>query len=212
MEFSQDQKKIAHEMFLGPKTIEEISRKAGLSQSVVSKELKELIKLNFVAVSGYPSKYYLKKEIQSELERRKEISLEDKNMVRLKAIIEVQALLEESALKSLKEVENALRADTDFTIYDISIAKPLKQEEKFSSYLEANLSVRDFKALVKLMYFFGPTSVEVLKPAKIEVLMADLQEGLMEMAEMIQAYNYYIIKLMNKKEIETFQKQLFGNR
>ncbi len=206
--FSAEQSKISHGLFLGPKTIEELAKSTGFSVPVLSRELKVLIKMGFVGVSGYPSKYSLKKEIQQELSRRKELSLEDKNMVRLKAVIEVQALVEESAVKSLESVEKGLREQDDFTIYSINVAKPLKQEEKFSSYLEVDLSVKDFKALVKLMYFFGPTSVEVLKPSKMEVSMHDLQEGLMEMAEMIQAYNYYILKLMNKKELEEFQRKL----
>ena len=208
--FSDNQKKISHSLFLEPKTIEELSKSTGFSGPVLSKELKVLIKAGFVTVSGYPSKYSLKNDIAQELSRRKELAAGDKNMVRLKAIIEVSALLEESAAKSLEEVEKGIRGQPDFTIYSISTAKPLKHDEKYSSYLEADLSVKDFKALVKLMYFFGPTSVEVLKPGKIEVSMADLQDGLGEMAEMIQAYNYYILKLMNKKEIEDFQKKLMG--
>ena len=180
--FSDNQKKISHSLFLGGKTIEELSKATGFSGTELSKELKALIKAGYVTVFGYPSKYSLKNEIQQELSRRKELSAEDKNMVRLKAIIEVTALLEESAVKSLEEVEKGIREQEDFIIYSISTAKPIKHDEKFSSYLEADLSVKDFKALVKLMYFFGPTSIEVLKPHKIEISMADLQDGLGEIA------------------------------
>lgn len=206
--FSENQKKIAHSLFLGSKTSEELSEKLEIPFPEVSKELKGLLKLNLVTVSGYPSKYFLKKEIQGELMRRKELSADDKNPLRLKIIIEVQALIEESALKSLKQVEDGLKSDKDFIVYDTFFAEPMKQDEKFSSYLEANLSVKDFKSLVKLMYFFGPTSIEVLKPQKMEVSLSDLQDGLNDMAEMIQSYNYYILKLMNKKELEEFQKKL----
>lgn len=208
--FSNEQKRIAHVIFrFGPRTIEEISQKVGMPADAVSRELKDLLKQKLVSVSGYPPKYSLKKEIGQELNRRKEMSSQDQNSLRLKMIIDVQALVEEACTKSLSEVEKALRSDKDFLIYDIVTASPVKHEESYTSYLEANMSVKDFKALVKLMYFFGPTTVEVLKPKKFEIGMDDLQEGLMDMAEMIQAYNYYILKNMKKDELERFQKKLF---
>lgn len=209
--FSPEQKRIAHAMFRGgPKTIEELHKGLGLSFDVLSKELKELLKMKLVVVEGYPSKYSLKKEILEELKRRKDLSEDDANQLRLRVIIDVQALVEEVATKSLNEVEKALQADSDFTIYELVKAQPIKKDETVTSYLEADLSVKDYKSLVKLMYFFGPTSVEVLKPKKLEISMSDLQEGLMDMAEMIQAYNYHILKNMKKDELERFQKKLLS--
>lgn len=208
--FSSEQKRIAIALLHGgPQTIEELNSSVGLSFDVLSKELKELVKLKLLIADGYPLKYSLKREIMEELKRRKSISMDDENPLRLKVVIDVQALVEEVAEKSLNEVEKALRAEKDFTVYDLFKAKPIKQGDTVTSYLEADVSVKDFKSLVRLMYFFGPTSVEVVKPRKLELSIDDLQEGLMDMAEMIQAYNYHVLKTMKKDELESFQKKLF---
>lgn len=208
--FSNEQKRIALALLHGgPQTIEELNGSLGVPFDVLSKELKELVKLKLLIVDGYPLKYSLKKEIMEELKRRKSISMDDENPIRLKVVIDVQALVEEVAEKSLTEVEKALRAEKEFTVYDIFKAKPMSQGDTVTSYLEADLSVKDFKSLVRLMYFFGPTSVEVIKPKKLELSIDDLQEGLMDMAEMIQAYNYHVLKTMKKSELESFQKKLF---
>ena len=63
--------------------------------------------------------------------------------------------------------------------------------------------------MVKFMYFYGPTSVEVLKPQKVVLAMDDLQDALMEMAEMIQSYNEAMLKSMAKSELEDFAKNLY---
>ncbi len=208
--FTNDQKRIALALAGGPKTIDELNKGLGMPFDVLSKELKELLNLKLAVVEGYPSKYHLKKEIINEIKRRKEVSLDDSNPLRLKIIIDVQALVAEAATKSLNEVEKKLKADNDFTIYDIFKAEPIKHEEYFTSYLEINLSVKDFKSLVKLMYFFGPTSLEVLKPKKFEIPMSDLQDGLMDMAEMIQSYNMHILKSMRKDDLERFQRKMMS--
>lgn len=207
--FSSEQKRIAIALLHGgPQTIEELNSSVGLPFDVLFRELKGLVKLKLLVVEGYPLKYALKKEIAAELQRRKELSLDDENPIRLKVVIDVQAIVEEVAQKSLAEVEKALRAEKEFTVYDIFTAKPISHGETVTSYLEADISVKDFKSLVRLMYFFGPTSVEVVKPRKLELSIDDLQEGLMDMAEMIQAYNYHVLKTMKKSELESFQKKL----
>lgn len=207
--FSSEQKRIAMALLHGgPQTIEELNGSVGISFDVLSKELKGLVKLKLLVADGYPLKYSLKKEIMEELKRRKNLSMDDENPIRLKVVIDVQAIVEEVAEKSLAEVEKALRGEKDFIVYTIFKAKPINHGETVTSYIEADVSVKDFKSLVKLMYFFGPTSVEVVKPRKLEVSIDDLQEGLMDMAEMIQAYNYHVLKTMKKTELESFQKKL----
>jgi len=74
--------------------------------------------------------------------------------------------------------------------------------------LASSFSVKDFPALVRLVYFFGPTTIEVLRPAKLEIPVEELQDGIMDMVEMVQSYNYHILKLMNKKELDEFQRKL----
>jgi len=62
------------------------------------------------------------------------------------------------------------------------------------------------------MYFYGPSSVEVLKPAKFDIRADDLQDGLMDMAEMIQAYNSHVLQLMGRKELAEFNSRLYDKK
>jgi len=132
--------------------------------------------------------------------------------MRIKAIIEVKAIEESFLEKHMSEIEQKLKDSKDYTVYDIFRAKPMHSEGYYSSYLEANLSAKDFTALVKFMYFFGPSSVEVLKPAKVTLAMDDLQDALMEMAEMIQSYNHAMLKSMNKEELADFSRKLYSSK
>ena len=109
----------------------------------------------------------------------------------------------------MTELEKKLKSDKNYMLYDVYRAEPVEEDGHYSAYLEINLSARDFTSMVKFMYFFGPTSVEVLKPKKVVLAMDDLQDALMEMAEMIQSYNMAMLKSMNKDELENFAKGLY---
>ena len=207
--FTEEQKRIAVLLFQSPKTAEELSNKLNAKQEELGKELKEMLKLKLIAQEGYPPKYKLKQEIYKEVMRRKEIEAEDRFKLRLKIMIEAQAIEQEILKKQMKEIEAALRKEKDFTVYDVKHAKAIKSREYYSTYAEVNLSVRDFKSLVKLMYFYGPVSVEVIKPSRYEIAISDLQDGLMDMADMIQSYNQYVLKLMNRKELNEFYNKLY---
>ena len=43
--FTENQKKISHSLFLGPKTLDELNEKLDLSVNDISKEIKDLLKL-----------------------------------------------------------------------------------------------------------------------------------------------------------------------
>ncbi|MEM4326547.1 MAG: hypothetical protein QXZ13_00030 [Candidatus Diapherotrites archaeon] len=203
------QKKIGFQLVSSPKSPEEISRLLGVSIAEVNSALKEMLKLGLVKVEGYPQKYFLAPEILERVKARKEISEKDPFELRLKAIIEFKAVEETFLFKNMSEIESKLRAEKDFTIYDIFKAKPLQSGVHFSSYLEVNFSIKDFTKIIYFMYFYGPTSVEVIKPNKIVIAMDDLQDALMYMAEMIQSYNEAMLKYIAKEELEDFAKSLY---
>jgi hypothetical protein len=85
----------------------------------------------------------------------------------------------------------------------------VKVEEHYSTFVEINLSVQDFRALVRLMFFYGPTSVEVIKPQKIEFALDDFQDGLLDLGEMIHGYSEYIMGLLSRQQIEEFNQRLY---
>jgi len=207
--FTEEQKKIALLLLYSPKTVEDMNKQLNIPFDDLNKNLKKMVKLKLVKVEGYPQKYKLMENIVEAVKRRKEVQETDPFDLRLKAIIEFKAVEEEFLKKSMDELEEGIKKEKTFTIYDIFRAEAIKEDTQYTSYLEINFSAKDFTALVKFMYFFGPSSIEVLKPKKVVLAMDDLQDALMEIAEMVQTYNQAMLKSMNKDELDEFAKNLY---
>jgi len=210
--FNEDQKRISLLLLHKPKTIEELNKQLNIPHSQLNNELKEMLKVGVLEKEGgFPTKYKLKSSITEAVLKRKEIEAGDENrLLRLRAIIEASAIEQELLEKSLKKIEAALKKEENFTVYDCILQKTIKEGEHFHSYLEVNLSVKNFQALMRLMLFFGPTSVEIIKPEKYELSIQEMQDGLMDLAEMVHAYNDYLLKQMNKRDLEEFHNKLFS--
>ncbi len=207
--FTEEQKKIALVLMAAPKTVDELSKQLNLPYDDLNDNLRQMLKLKLVKVEGYPQKYKLMDNIVEAVKRRKEIQEHDPFDLRIKAIIEFKAVEKDFLKKHMDETQEKLGKEKDYTLYDSYRAEPEKEENHYSAYLELNLSAKDFTSIVKFMYFYGPTSVEVLKPKKVVLAMDDLQDALMEMAEMIQSYNHAMLKSMSKDELDRFAEALY---
>jgi len=211
--FSEEQKRIAQRLVQGAKSVEELSKELKIPLGELQSKLKEMIKLDLVLKQdGFPTKYALKQEITEELQRRQKIEEEDKNNIRLKAMIEMVALEPELLKKATDTLIANLNKEAKFTIYSIKTQSVMKHEDDYSTYLDINFSVKDFSSIVRFMYFYGPSSVEVIKPAKIDLSAQDFQDGLMDMAELIQTYTQYITKLMNRQELENLHNKIISGK
>ncbi|MBN2127154.1 MAG: hypothetical protein JW703_02045 [Candidatus Diapherotrites archaeon] len=209
--FSEEQKLIAVKLSRGAKSADELAKELEMPYDKLVLELKKMIKLNLIESKDNPPKYFLSKEIQENLNKRKEISEDDSFKLKLKILIEAISMEEELLKKQLESIADSMKKEKDFTVYDSFIEEAVEDKElnRYSSFLEATLSVKDFKALVRLMYFYGPSSVEVIKPAKLEINLSDLQDGLVDMAQMIHAYNTQILDMMNRKELRDFHNKIY---
>jgi len=211
--FSKEQKQIASFLLNeGPKTAEEISESTGIGLPVVVDTLRMMIKLRLADKSGTPTRYSLHGKIVEEVSRRKKLEEDDKNKLRIRAVIEIQAITEELVKDHLNKLEKALSEDKNYLVYAIETApiEKLSSSDYHSSFLDVNFSVKTFSSLVRFMIFFGPTSVEVIKPEKAVFAAQDLQDGLVDLADMVQGYTEYITRLMNRQELESFHRQLHG--
>lgn len=208
---SEEQKKIALLLMYEPKTIEDLFKQLSLPYNTLSEELRKMMQAGLVEKKGFPTKYSLKQVIKDEINRRKEIQEKDENKIRLLITIEAQAIEPNLLEKNMKKIEEALKKEKNLTIYDSSIAEIQKEGEHYSTFLEANLSVKNFQTLIALMFFYAPTSIEVIKPKKIELNALDLQDGLIDLSDMITKYANYISKSMGKTELNEFNKKLFGD-
>ena len=207
--FNEEQKRIAMLLMHSSKTAEELNKQLDIPYDKLMQELRDMLKLDVISREGFPTKYKLKDSIVHEVKRRKRISEDDIFKLRLRIIIEAQAVDDVLLNNQLEKLESSLQKDKNFTIYSIEKAEVAKEGDYFSSYLDVNLTVRDFTSLINLMFFYGPGLIEVMKPAKMEFNAQDLQDGLTDMSDMVHKYTEYITKLMSRKELEAFHDKLY---
>ncbi len=207
--FSEEQKRIALLLLHDAKTAEELNKQLSIPYNNLMEELKGMLKLGVVERSGYPTKYTLKENIASEVQRRKKVSDDDQYEIRVRAFIEMQAIEKDLLKKQLLKLKEALQGDEDFTLYAAESQKIVQDGEYYSSFIDLNFSVKDFVSLVKFMFSYSPTSVEILKPAKIELSAQDFQDGLVDIADWVQKYTSYISKNMKREDVEKFHQKLY---
>jgi len=207
--FSEEQKRIALLLLHEAKTAEDLNKQLSIPYNKLVDELKAMLKLGVIEREGYPTKYRLKKNIASEVQRRKKIAEEDMNKLRLHAFIEMHAIEPELLKKQIAKIKETIQKDKVFTVYSIEEAEVAKEGEYYSTFLDINFSVKDFPALIRFMFFYGPSSMEVIKPDRVELSARDLQEGLVDLADMIQKYSGYITKILNQEELQKFHEQLY---
>ena len=210
LQFSDSQKKISSILLSGPASLENLVERTQLKLADVQEDLKTLMQLKLVTLQGTPPVYALKDEIASELKRRKGMESEDDNVFRVRVLIEVQGIQEDLVRKQGEKILETLKKEPFFRIYTYTLEKVEKVGESYSTFAEINLSVRDFRALVRLMFFYGPSSIEVIKPQKIEFTLDDFQNGLVDMTEMVHGYAEYIMGLLKRKQVEEFNTKMYA--
>ncbi len=207
---SDEQKKIALLLLSEPKTEEELNKQLNIPYDKLSVELKEMLKLKLVYKEGYPTKYRLRQDIIDELKKRKKIAETDSFRIRVRAIIELKAVEKTLLERHLEKIKDALGKEKSFTIYDASVAEVVEADEMYSSFLDVNFSVKDFSALILFLFYYGPTSIEVIKPQKIEFSQFEFQEGLVNLSEIFQKYASFAFKHLNKAELDKFYGDLYS--
>jgi len=209
--FNWLQKKIAYALLEESLSLEELAKAIGENPLDTEKALKEMLALKVVNESS--GLFSLSEEVKAEFRKKQEIREQAKPKLELQAYIEARGLSKKAVLEQMKHIEESLKKQQAIVLYSISHAEPEKQGELYTGHIELAFGVKSFTALVQLMYFYAPSAIEVIRPAKAEFTAFDLQEALNEMAEFIFKYNAYIARNLKKAEIDAFYKELFqGNQ
>jgi hypothetical protein len=202
--FSDEQKKIAVLLLNEPKTEEELNKQLNIPYDKLTFELKTMLKLNLIVKEGYPTRYRLRQDIVDKIQERKKISEADAFKIRINAIIEFKAIEKSLLKKHLKKIKSAIEKEKLLTVYDIEEAEIIEEDDMYASFLDVNFTVKNFPALVKFLFYYGPTSIEVLQPSKVQMPSYELQEGLIELSEIFQKYATFFTKKLNQEELEKF--------
>jgi hypothetical protein len=87
----------------------------------------------------------------------------------------VKASLEEH-IQKLKQVKTALVYSAEMGEVE-EVEKPMKDVEKaYSQIAEVGIMVKDLKTLIAISISYGPSSIEVIEPSKLEVNAGEVQD------------------------------------
>jgi|GEM_PF-908999 len=198
---------IAKHLSTGDKTEEELKKLIpGATYEELVLALRNMLTLKLIKKDGFPIKYSLSSDIKEKLARRKEISNTDQNPIKVSIMIESMANDKGALRNAMEQILERLKADITYKVYESSLAEVIVQETTglFSTYIEAEVSCADFQSLLKLIYYYGVTSIDVNKPEKLTIPISDLQEGLFAIVDMTHGYADMIYKL--KQEIGHLKK------
>jgi len=187
---------VGKELKNGSKTEDELlSAIPGAKYDELIKVLKNMLFLKLITKEGYPIKYSLSKEVQESLSEKKKIAETDKNQIKVAILIESKANDKGDLRKAMEQISSALKTDEVYTIYSLDIAEIILHEDLFSTFISAELSCQNISSLFRLIYFYGATSVEILKPDKYTVTISDLQQTSHIITEMTHGYAQMIYDL-----------------
>ncbi len=198
---------IAKNLSTGDKTEEDLKKLIpGATYEELVLALRNMLTLKLIKKEGFPIKYSLSLDIKEKLAKRKEISNTDQNPIKVSIIIESMASDKGALRNAMEEILERLKNDPSYKVYEANLAEVVVQEATslFSTYIEAEVSCLDFQSLLKLIYYYGVTSIDVNKPEKLTVSISDLQEGLFAIVDMTHGYADMIYKL--KQEMGHLKK------
>ncbi|MCD6275092.1 MAG: hypothetical protein J7J15_03685 [Candidatus Aenigmarchaeota archaeon] len=109
--------------------------------------------------------------------------LSKKNWMKVSLIFEVLGTTREIVEKSLKEhieklekIKTILLYKKDFSKIE-EVEKPMKNVEKaYSQIVETEAMIKDIKTLIIITISYGPSSIEILEPKKIEISAGEIQD------------------------------------
>jgi len=207
--FSDEQKKIALLLLSEPKTEEDLQKQLNLPYDKLILELKSMLKLGLLTKEGYPTQYRLRQDITNELQKRKKIAEDDSFKIKIRSIIELKAVEENLLKKHIEKLKETLSKEKSFTVYGFSVADINLEEEMYTSFVEITITVKDFPALVGFLFYYAPSSVEVMKPSKIEFSQSEFSDGLVFLTELFQKYAHFAMEHLNKEEMDKFYKDIY---
>ncbi len=137
--------------------------------------------------------------MENKLDKEEIKELLSKGWIQVRFTVEVMANSKENAEKNIKEHMEKLKKVSDFKVYkeDYEKAEKVKKlpprfknkvKEAWSQMVESEMMVSDYNALVRFSFAFGPSSVEILEPEKIELSQDQMQNIINTLAGLIHQY------------------------
>jgi hypothetical protein len=198
---------IAKSLSQGPKTDDDLRKEIPKAKyEEILNVLKNMLSLKLIKKDGFPVKYSLSEGILKTLEKRKELSDTDKHIIRANLIIESKSNDKGLLRTAMEKILDSLKKDENYFIYESSLAEIIVHDDLFSTYISAEVSCSDLFNLFRLVYFYGVTSIDIIKPDKLNVPISDLQNSLTTIVDMIHGYADLIYELKSKNDVLSKRK------
>jgi type III secretion system FlhB-like substrate exporter len=195
---------IAKSLSKGAKTDQELKQEIpDAKYEEILEVLRKMLSLKLIKKEGFPVKYSLSDEIVKTLEKRKEMSENDLNKIRTSIIIESKANDKATLREAMEKILKSLKEDQVYVVYDATLADIVVHDDLFSTYISAEVSCPDLFNLFRLIYYYGVTEIDIIKPEKLTVPISDLQHSLATITDMVHGYTNIIYDLKRKNELLT---------
>jgi type III secretion system FlhB-like substrate exporter len=195
---------IAKSLSKGAKTDQELKQEIpDAKYEEILEVLRKMLSLKLIKKEGFPVKYSLSDEIVKTLEKRKEMSENDLNKIRTSIIIESKANDKATLREAMEKILKSLKEDKVYVVYDATLADIVVHDDLFSTYISAEVSCPDLFNLFRLIYYYGVTEIDIIKPEKLTVPISDLQHSLATITDMVHGYTNIIYDLKRKNELLT---------
>ncbi len=194
MDFSEQQKKVSQLLLKGPKNVDEIRKDIGLNANEVNDALKNLIKLKLVERHG--DKYRLIEYVVKGTLGATTPTGDEK--FKFHMIIEAISQEKESLVKQCDILEDRFKKEKNVAIFRFERAEPKQNGDLWSAYFDTTIGTKKFKDIVNVIINYGPSSVEMLEPEKLEMNLQETHDTLNEVSSAVHYYITFILGLQQK--------------
>ena len=203
MEFSDTQKAVTKCLLARSKTLEEIRDETKLSAIEVNEAIKTLTKLKLIEKTDN-NKYKLIDYITEKIKEGKtKMAKSDEIVFKANLIIEGAGEIKEQVEKQISILEEKLRKEP-YKFLKIEKSTVELVENTYCMFIDVDVEVPRFKDLIYLIITYGPSSVELLEPARVELSLGEAQDLLNSIVSTVHYYVTYILQLhlRNKKKLQ----------
>lgn len=192
--FSPEQQQIARSLLNKQKTIEELREELGVPVTKLNEQLKQLIQMKLVEKTG-ENKYklidYVLKGVNMPVEKKEGEFV-------FNMIVEGISNDEQALAKQMEVLESKLKAEK-FKLLKFEKSDVAHEKDSYTMFFNADIAVPEFSDIIYLIVQYGPSSVELLEPDKVELDLSQTQTVLNEVASAIHYYVSLILHLKHKE-------------
>jgi len=122
-------------------------------------------------------------------------------MIQIRTIIEIAGFPKEHVEETMFKVIKNLKDNKNLKILKTSVAPVEEIKTMWSSFVELDAELPDFKELLNFCFDFTPSSIEILKPEKIEDNSEVFADFLNDLLARLHQYTAAVVNLNTQNKL-----------